>query len=966
MKKNILLFLSIFALHFTQAQLLSWSPQFPSHTTGITITMDATKGNKALENFTPTTGVYIHTGVITNLSVSSSDWKYVATTWATTTSTANCTFIGSNKWTFTIPNIRTFYNVPAGEQILKISLLFRSGNGMVVQRNADGSDMYIPLNPDATSTYARINEPFKEPKFTPTAEPITKTVGDNIAITAVSNNSTALNITFNGTQVATSATNTVSASPTITTFGTQRIIATATNGATSSKDTLDFFVSPNTTIAPLPAGVKDGINIVSPTSVTLVLRAPGKSKVEVIGDFNNWTPTLATVCNKTADGQFFWVTLTGLTAGQQYGFQYVVDNTIKTGDPYAELVLDQFNDQYINEATVNPNTYPGLKPYPTGLTTGNVSVFQTNAPAYNWSVTNFVRPNKKNLVIYEVLLRDFVKNHDWKTLTDTLSYFKRLGVNAIQIMPFNEFDGNNSWGYNPSYFCAPDKYYGPKNTLKAFIDSCHKNGIAVIMDIAMNHASGASPLAQLYWNSSTNNPAANNPWFNVTATHPFSVYNDFNHESQNTKYYTKRVIEHWLTEYKLDGFRWDLSKGFTQVNSGGDVGAWSNYDASRIAIWQDYSAYHQTVSPGSYCTLEHLGVNSEEIVLGDNEMMLWGKGWEQFKQAGIGFTSNSNLSQNILHTDRGWSKQHIIGYAHSHDEERIMYESLNNGNLANSAVHNPRDTTTAIKRMEAVGAMLLALPGPKMLWQFEELAYPFSINTCANLTVNNNCRTDQKPIRWDYNNDPRRTALYNVYAKMANLRKRENYAYENLFVNGFIAKDFGGDVKWLRVTDPSLNIVLISNFGVTNVSNYALTFPSNGKWYNYLTGDSITVSLNTFNFNLAAGQYFVFTSKNFNPVTVTGIGPVNAPILNMKVAIYPNPIMANGVANLKFDLPESGNLSVSLINIAGQEVMQIFKGNKGRGTQILQWNNNKALAAGSYLIKTVLNGKSRLDKIQIY
>jgi 1,4-alpha-glucan branching enzyme len=964
MKQFLLILASVITWQFSFGQLLSWNPEFAVDGNGsITITLDATKGNQGLKDYTPTTDVYLHTGVITNLSTSASDWKYVQGVWATTPANLNASYLGNNKWSFTISNIRAFYNVPAGEQIRKISILFRNGAGTKVARNSDGSDMYIPIYASATATYSRLNEPFREPKFVPTVEPITKNVGDNIAIKAVSVNSTNLKIFFNGTEVANSTTNIATANPLITAAGAQRIISSAINGGATANDTIDFFVAPPTNVLPLPSGVKDGINYISNTSVTLVLRAPGKTKVEVIGDFNNWTPTLASVMNKTADGNFFWVTLTGLTAGTQYGFQYLVDNTIKTGDPYAEMILDPFNDQFINDA-INPNTYPNLKPYPAGQS-GNVSVFTPGEAPYNWQVTNFARPNKKNLIVYEVLLRDFVAKHDWKTLTDTLSYIKRLGVNAVEIMPFNEYDGNLSWGYNPSYFLAPDKYYGPKNTLKTFIDSCHKNGIAVIMDIALNHASGSSPLAQLYWNSTTNQPAANNPWLNITATHPFSVYNDFNHESPNTRYYTKRVIEHWLTEYKIDGFRWDLSKGFTQVNTGGDVNAWSAFDQSRINIWQDYYNHHQTVSPGSYCILEHLGVNSEEKELGDREMLPWGKGWDAFKQAGIGFTNNSNFGANILHTDRGWSKQHIVGYSHSHDEERIMYETLNFGNISNQAQHNPRDTTTAIKRMEALAPFLLAIPGPKMLWQFEELAYPFSINYCPNGTINNNCRTDAKPIRWDYNQDARRKALFDVYAKMANLRKRDNYAYENLFINGFISKDLASTVKWMSLTDPALSLVVIGNFDVFTVNNNNIPFPATGKWYNYFSGDSINVTGSTFNFNLAPGQYYVFLNKNLNPQVVTSIGNVNNPILNMKVQVYPNPVVNNN-GFVKMELPESGNLQVQLINISGQEVAQIFRGNRPRGVQVLPLAQTKGLAAGMYFIKTTLNGKTRLDKVQLY
>src|SRR6185369_2414310 len=194
--------------------------------------------------------------------------------------------------------------------------------------------------------------------------------------------------------------------------------------------------------------------------------------------------------------------ITGLTPGTEYAFQYLVDGTLKIAEPYSEKILDPGNDGFIS-----PSTYPNLKSYPTGSTTGIVSLLQTNAPGYIWAVNNFSRPDKRKLVVYELLLRDFLAAHDWKTLRDTLNYLQNVGVNAIEIMPFNEFESKNSWGYNPDFFLAPDKYYGPKNTLKEFIDTCHRRGIAVVMDIVLNHATGQCPLAALYWNNATNQPA---------------------------------------------------------------------------------------------------------------------------------------------------------------------------------------------------------------------------------------------------------------------------------------------------------------------------------------------------------------------------------------------------------------------------------------------------------------------------
>ena len=206
----------------------------------------------------------------------------------------------------------------------------------------------------------------------------------------------------------------------------------------------------------LPAGVKDGINYEADnTAATLVLYAPSKNRVSVIGDLtgSNWAEQLPYQMNKTPDGNYWWIRLTGLTPGTEYSFQYLVDGTLKIAEPYAEKILDPWNDPFIPSTT-----YPGLKPYPANLTSGIVSVLQTNQSTYNWQSNSYTRPDKRKLVIYELLLRDFLANHDWATLNDTLNYLKNMGITAIQLMPINEFEGYLSWGYNPDFYFAPDKY----------------------------------------------------------------------------------------------------------------------------------------------------------------------------------------------------------------------------------------------------------------------------------------------------------------------------------------------------------------------------------------------------------------------------------------------------------------------------------------------------------------------------
>jgi glycosidase len=965
MKLACLIACIVFTLN-THAQLLTWSPSFiQESSTNIEITGDATMGNQALLFYTPTSDVYVHMGVITNLSTSSADWKYVPSfcVWGTTPAQGQCTYVSTNKWKYTITgNLRTFFGITnPSEKILKIAFLMRNGNGSRKLANADGSDMYIPVYDNGL--YARIDNPLRQPTFNPIIEPLVKNIGDNVSIAAKASQSSTLNIYFNGTQISTASNATsISTTGVIASSGTQTIIAEAMNGSTTSRDTLTFLVTGSVNVAALPSGVKDGINYESdPTAVTLVLYAPNKTRVAVVGDFNNWTPTLVHQMNKTPDGNRWWLRITGLASATEYAYQYIIDNSIKVADAYAEKILDPNNDQYISSTT-----YPGLKPYPTGLTSGIVSIFQTNKAPYNWVVPNFTRPDKRTLAIYELHLRDFLAANNWQTLKDTLNYLKRLGVNAIELMPLNEFEGNNSWGYNPSFFFAPDKAYGTETALKQFIDACHQRGMAVIMDIAMNHAFGQCPLVQMYFNSGAGKPSADNPWFNQDATHPYNVGYDFNHESQATKDFVDRVVTHWLTNYKIDGFRWDLSKGFTQTYNPNDVNAWGNYDLSRINIWKRIYDKMQSVSNNSYCILEHFAVNSEEIELSNYGMMLWGNLNYNFNEATMGFVPTSNFQYGI-HTNRGWSNPFLITYQESHDEERLQYKNTNFGNISGGS-YNIRDLATGLKRDEMAASFWAMIPGPKMLWQFGELGYDYSINYCQNGTTNSNCRTDPKPVRWDYFQDANRKALYNVYSKL--LRLRTSSLYTTAFSSSNITWNLSNGFKWMLVNEPSnLRVMVLGNFDVTQQTG-SVTFPVSGNWFNVLSGGTRFATGSAETITLQPGEYYVYTDRSvdaalpLNPVLTNPTRRDSAGYVDgYRIRVYPNP--ATVPATLEYSLLQAGQLNITLTDINGKELARLVNGYQAKGTYRASLNdiaNIKALPNGVYLIQSNFNGHRRTEK----
>ena len=865
------LFLLLISPFILNAQVITTNPAFPTADAGVTITFDASEGNGALAGHTGT--VYAHTGVITSNSSSGSDWKYVQGTWGTS-SAPEMTSIGNDKYTLNMASIRSFYGVPMGEDILKMAFVFRDLAGNTVGRATGGTDIFVDVFDGGLSTAV----------LSPQNNSIQQT--GTIAISGESSSTASLELFVNGSSVATSSGTTISHNYNASASGNYEIIISANDGSTTVYDTSHFVINPTVVTADVPSGLEMGINYTSSTSITLVLDAPFKNFVYVLGDFNNWNVNTDYFMKRDSDGRRWWLEINGLTAKKTYAFQYYVDAKIKIADPYSELVLDQWNDGFILEST-----FPNLHPFPAGKTTGIATLIETDRESFNW--TSFDPPAEDALMIYELLVRDFVAKHDYQTLVDTLDYLENLGVNAIELMPVNEFEGNESWGYNPSFHMALDKYYGTPEAFKTFIDECHKRGIAVILDVVYNHAFSQSPLCQLYWDEAQFKPTSNNPWVNPDAKHDFNVGYDFNHSSVYFQAFIKRVMTYWLTEYNVDGFRFDLSKGFTQNNTLGNIGAFAQYDQSRIDNLKRIYSECKSVNSDAYLILEHFANNDEETELANRGFMLWGNMNHEFSEAAMGFSSNL---YGASHQSRSWSSMRLVGYGESHDEERILYKSKQYGKSASG--YNIKSTVVALDRNEIAHVFLASIPGPKMFWQFGELGYDFSID--------HNGRTGNKPIKWDYFTQADRKDVYDAYSLINKLRISNDAFSTNNFT-----LDVGGTGKRIHLNGPQTNAVVLGNFDVT-AFDMTVDFQHTGMWYEYFSGDSMNVTATDMQINYEPGEYQVWTDKNLTPKTGSirkaEIGDLN---------FYPNPAKSTVSITLK------ENATVQVITLDGRLIKEI-------------------------------------------
>lgn len=924
MKKITILFLLLGFIGFAQVTTVP-SPVLADQP--VTIYFD--KAGTGLAGYNGT--IYAHTG----LTVDGTDWSNVIGSWGSNAQ-PSLTLVSGTTYKLEIPtNLYTFYNVPTSSTITKMWFVFRAAGSSGPQTNPD-----ISVNVGA----------FQVNMGTPAEDSFTLLPsGASFNITATNTGGPAnYNLMSNGASVTT-ANNVSSFNYNHTGLtGNQNYQLVVSQGTDVITKEFTAVVNPGNVNAALPAGMRDGINYHAgdASKVTLVLNAPGKDFVYVAGSFNGWHPTSVHAMRK--DGTKFWLELPYIfTPGDTHTFQYwVVDETpvtnspalVKTADPFSTLVLSPFDDPYITEAQ-----YPGLPEYPQGQAF-EVSVIKTGQTPYNWQVPNFTKPAKEDLVIYELLIRDFNEQKTWQSLIDQFGYLQALNINAIELMPIMEFEGNISWGYNTAYHMALDKAYGTEESMKAFIDLCHQNGIAVILDVALNHVYGRSPLARMWVNDPDGDgfgsTTAENPYCNVNAMHSYSVGTDLNHQSALTQYYTQRTIEHWITDFKIDGFRWDLTKGFTQ-NCMNNEGCTNNYQADRVAILKTYADMQWALDPTFYVIFEHMGTGSgpnssagEETEwanyrVGEGKgIMLWGKLTDPYNQNTMGFNTNSNFNS-IDFENRGYNQPRLVGFAESHDEERLMYKNLEYGASAGS--YNVQDLATALNRQKALGAVFLTVPGPKMIWQFGELGYDFSINRCENGSINNDCRTNPKPIPFTlgYNTNADRMSLYHAWANIIDIRRLNPVFHTNTFTiaSGNLLPRI--DIWNESIPTTSLrNVIVLANFNTT-AQPVNTNFPLAGTWYNLI--DNTTIESTVTSITLQPGEYRIFGNQ---PPIVTG----NEEFTSSKIALYPNP------AKSQFSLSTAA-AKVEVYTITGQLVKSFGAAEAGTSFDV------NSLGIGMYLVK---------------
>ncbi len=816
-----------------------------------------------------TEDIYAHIGLITGTSTSGSDWKY-SPTWGDNSEKYKLAQSSPGVYTLTLPGgMRSYFGVTDPQEILSyIAIVFRSEDSEITQVD-DGKDIYIKVNRAGALVLDIIS---------PNSSSV-MTIGESVDIT-LQINADAESIELYTNNVMTTTIETGENNPSYTftpeAIGDYTIVVEATKGDESLRDSIVVVVIESTPIdVARPTDAKEGVTVSDDrTSATFVLYAPGKESVILLGDFNNYTPSIdyqmmrdiniATPDTRVqsaieaiyresgrdaskAKEAYFWITVDGLNPNTEYGYQFLVDGEVLVADPYCEKILDPWNDKYI-PATV----YPNLKSYPSQYTSQIISVFTTAQESpYNWS--EFTRPPAASLSIYELLIRDFSTESSIDGVMEKLDYIESLGVNAVELMPVQEFSGNDSWGYAPMFYFAMDKFYGTKEDYKMLIDELHKRDIAVIIDVVFNHLTGDHPWMRM-WMGDNWTADKNNPFFHQEGMHPDNVFNDIKHYTGGKMdRHIREVLQFLLTEYNVDGFRFDLTKGITESTQDLREGnSWYDYNPARIGILKGWTDAIREVDNSAYIIFEHWGSLQEEDELAAyNGIRLWKRADHPFAETAMGYVGSekSNFGEDV------WPAR--VNIIEDHDEERIAYKMITYSPLSY------RDDWEAISnRLTGIYAFHFLSPGSKLMWQFGELGYDISIFE--------NGRTGKKPVKWDYLEDVYRRQLYDNVSKILNFRKSNQHSiYANEVKDNQIANmNQDGNMWYVGDNDIAAKTLYykVGNEAVIVIANFSQNGESStreiddlitGEWKNLITNGTYNIWESTHTFTVDNSDFLI-------------------------------------------------------------------------------------------------------------
>ena len=535
--------------------------------------------------------------------------------------------------------------------------------------------------------------------------------------------------------------------------------------------------------------------------------APFASSVSVAGTFNGWNATAAPLGR---DGGGYWSTdVPGANIGDQYKF--VLTSPFRSAafwknDPYARSLTNSVGNSIIARAD------------------------------YGWQTGGYSTPPWNELVIYELHVGSFhfdpsTSNGrgNFASVIAKLGYLRELGINAIQLLPSDEFPGDISWGYNPAYIFAIEQSYGGPDGLCRLVDAAHAHGIAVIYDVVYNHL-GPSDLDLWQFDGWSENGGGGvyfyNDWRRQT---PWGDTRPDYGRGEVRQYIHDNALW-WLERHGCDGLRWDATGWIRNVwgsndDHGADLGdGWSlmQWINSEIRARQPWKI---TIAEDMQ---DNASITRATEAGGAGFGAQWGAGFMHAARETI--TARDDASRNMFAMRDFISQRYDtdaferVIYTESHDE---VAQSAGQARVPELIWPGNADSYFSQKRSTLGAALLFTVPGIPMIFMGQEF-------------LESGAWSDARELDWS--KSERFGGIRNFYRDLIRLRRNWFDTTRGLKaqqVNVHHVNDADKVLAFHRWDQggPRDDVIVVVNFANRGYDSYRVGLPADGLWRVRFNGD---------------------------------------------------------------------------------------------------------------------------------
>lgn len=440
---------------------------------------------------------------------------------------------------------------------------------------------------------------------------------------------------------------------------------------------------------------------------------------------------------------------------------------------------------------------------------------------YIWQNDDTLLPNNHEIVIYEMHIADFSGGEGepdnrgkYRDAIEKLDYLKELGVNAIELMPVNEYPGDYRWGYKVRHYFATESSYGSTEELKRFIDECHGRGIRVFIDGIYNHTDEECPLLLI----------DRNYWYYEYRHYPEDPANywgpEFNYDNYDEILdikpawkYVGDVVRYWIREYHIDGIRFDAVRQLAN---------------DEFLEWLANEAKEATAPKPFYAIAEHIP-DTSRIVHPEGPLdACWHESFRYFVLPHIcGEMFDLERLKEVLDPRRqGYAvSTNVINYLATHDRERVFRELGERGIFDQDA----------FRRAKLGAVLLMTAMGVPMLWMGDEY---------GEYKRKSEKTTQPNKITWSLLGNDLNRDLFEYYKKLIALR-RENSALQSDNIEFFHEDAEAKVLAYIRWDNQGSRVAIAANFSDQTLTQYPIpNFPAAGTWRNWMSQSNLEVTEN--------------------------------------------------------------------------------------------------------------------------